>query len=303
MGRKQRARNRQVGRDGRRTVQQGKISPIRTVPPHITRPDYALAGRPGRHDGGLIKTPEEIERMRRAGKEGRALLDALDALVRPGVRTDELDEFVHEETIRRGGYPSPLNYHGYPKSLCTSVNEVICHGIPDSRALEDGDIVNCDVTIFIDGMHGDCSKMFLVGRVDEEGQRLVGVTRECLELGVEAVAPGRPISDIGRAIQAHAEDNGFSVVRDFVGHGVGETFHMAPSVLHYYDANATTVMQPGMTFTIEPMINEGDWRTGEIWDDGWTAVTRDRSRSAQFEHTVLVTDDGVEVLTGPLRYE
>ena len=303
MGRKQRERNRQAALNGRKPVRQGTISPMRTVPANISRPDYALLGQPSHFDGeSLIKTPDEIERMRRAGREGRALLDSLDGMVRPGVRTEELDEFIHAETVRRGGYPSPLNYHGYPKSLCTSVNEVICHGIPDSRALEDGDIVNCDVTIFIDGVHGDCSKMFLVGRVDEAGQRLVHVTRECLELGVAAVKPGRPISDIGRAIQDHAEAAGYGVVRDFVGHGIGATFHMPPSVLHYYDDRANTIMEPGMTFTIEPMINEGDWRTGQMWDDGWTAVTRDLSRSAQFEHTILVTDDGCDVLTGPLTY-
>jgi methionyl aminopeptidase len=273
------------------------------VPPNIGRPDYALLGSPATNTPkSYVKSPDLIERMRRAGKEARAILDGLDDLVRPGVRTDALDEWVHNETVRRGGYPSPLNYHGYPKSLCTSVNEVICHGIPDSRALEDGDIVNCDVTIFLDGVHGDCSKMFAVGRVDDEGRRLIDVTRQCLELGVEAVVPGRPISDIGTAIQRHAEGAGFGVVRDFVGHGVGEVFHeRGLSILHYFDERASTIMEPGMTFTIEPMITEGDFRA-VMWDDDWTAVTRDLSRSAQFEHTLLVTDSGPEILTGPLRY-
>jgi len=304
MGRKSRAKAVKAANLGsRRPVRAGTVSPMRTVPPNIGRPDYALLGEPmTTTPSTYVKSPDVIERMRRAGKEARAILDSLDDLVRVGVRTDELDEWVHNETVRRGGYPSPLNYHGYPKSLCTSVNEVICHGIPDSRALEDGDILNCDVTIFIDGVHGDCSKMFAVGRVDEEGRRLIDVTRECLELGVEAVKPGRPFSDIGRAIQTHAEQHGFSVVRDFVGHGIGEVFHeRGLSVLHYYDARNSMLIEPGMTFTIEPMINEGDYRA-YMWDDQWTAVTRDQSRSAQFEHTLLVTDSGAEILTGPLRY-
>lgn len=304
MGRKSRAKAVKVANLGnRRPVRAGTVSARRTVPPNIARPDYALLGEPMlTTPSSYVKSPDVVERMRRAGKEARAILDGLDDLVRVGVRTDELDEFVHTETVRRGGYPSPLNYHGYPKSLCTSVNEVICHGIPDSRALEDGDIVNCDVTIFIDGVHGDCSKMFAVGRVDDEGRRLIDVTRQCLELGVEAVKPGRPFSDIGRAIQTHAEAARFSVVRDFVGHGIGEVFHeRGLSVLHYFDTRMSMIIEPGMTFTIEPMINEGDYRA-YMWDDDWTAVTRDQSRSAQFEHTLLVTDTGVEVLTGPLRY-
>lgn len=304
MGRKSRTKaTRTANLGGRRPVRPGTVSPMRTVPPNIGRPDYALLGNPTvTTPASYVKSPELIERMRRAGHAARAILDGLDALVRVGVRTDELDEWVHHETIRRGGYPSPLNYHGYPKSLCTSVNEVICHGIPDSRALEDGDILNCDVTIFLDGVHGDCSKMFLVGRVDEAGRRLVDVTRECLELGVEAVVPGRPISDIGTAIQQHAEKHHLGVVRDFVGHGIGEVFHeRGLSILHYYDERASIVMEPGMTFTIEPMITEGDYRA-LMWDDDWTAVTRDQSRSAQFEHTILVTDTGVDILTGPLRY-
>jgi methionyl aminopeptidase len=218
-------------------------------------------------------------------------------LVRPGVTTDEIDARTHELYIERGAYPSPLNYHGYPKSLCTSVNEVICHGIPDSRALEDGDIVNLDVTAFIGGVHGDTNATFFVGDVDPASRELVRVTEECMWHGIEAVQPGRPISDIGRAIEQHAKAHHYGVVRAFIGHGIGEQFHTDIQVLHYYDSRASTVMRPGMTFTIEPMISMGSWQH-RMWDDGWTAVTADGKRTAQFEHTVLVTDDGVEVLTG-----
>ncbi|HEY8544938.1 MAG TPA: type I methionyl aminopeptidase, partial [Acidimicrobiales bacterium] len=195
-------------------------------------------------------------------------------------------------------YPSPLNYGGFPKSLCTSVNEVICHGIPDDRALRDGDIVNLDVTIYLDGVHGDTNATYPVGRIDEASARLIRVTRECLERGIEAVKPGRPINVIGKAIQTHAEEHGYGVVRAFVGHGIAEQFHTDLQIPHYYDQRATTIIEPGMTFTIEPMITMGAWQH-QMWDDGWTAVTVDRRRTAQFEHTLLVTDDGVEILTLP----
>jgi methionyl aminopeptidase len=218
-----------------------------------------------------------------------------DAL-RVGITTDELDAVCHQATLSRGAYPSPLNYHGYPKSVCTSVNEVICHGIPDSRPLGDGDIVNLDVTVYLDGVHGDTNATFAVGSADAASQRLIVVTRECLELGIAAVQPGRPISDIGRAIQRHAESAGFGVVRNYCGHGIGEVFHSRPQIPHYYEPSASTVMEPGMTFTIEPMITLGTWRH-VAWDDGWTAVTADGRRTAQFEHTVLVTDSGADVLT------
>ena len=278
-------------------VKPGRLSPARDVPTHIPRPDYAVHGRPSRKRvSGAPKTPEQIERMRRAGRAAAEVLGIVGAAVRPGVTTDELDAIAHEECLRRGGYPSPLNYQGFPKSLCTSVNEVICHGIPDSTELRDGDIVNCDVTIYLDGMHGDTNATFLVGDVDEDSRRLVTVTRECLDLGIAAVRPGGMVRDIGRAIQDHAEANGFGVVRSFVGHGIGETFHADPQVPHYYDPRATTVLLPGMTFTIEPMITMGAWEH-RMWDDGWTAVTTDGRRTAQFEHTLLVTDSGADVLT------
>ena len=260
----------------------------------IPRPPYAPDAPP------LVPAvpPDQIpDRMRAAGRAAREVLLEVGAAVRPGTTTDELDRICHEAYIARGGYPSTLDYKGYPKSLCTSVNEVICHGIPDDRALQDGDIVNCDVTIYLHGVHGDCSETFLVGDVDEVGKRLVQVTYESLWKGIDAVCPGGRISDIGRAIQGHVEPNGFSVVRSFVGHGVGETFHTAPSVPHFFDPHADTEMEPGMTFTIEPMINEGGWELGRIWPDGWTAPTRDGCRSAQFEHSLLVTATGVEVLT------
>lgn len=266
------------------------------MPPGIPRPPYAP-------DAPVlvpaVPPSERAERMRVAGRAAAEVLAELAAAVRPGVTTDELDRICHEACIARGGYPSPLHYKGFPKSLCTSVNEVICHGIPDDRPLRDGDIVNCDVTIYLGGVHGDCNATFLVGDVDEAGRDLVRVTREAMWRGIEAVRPGVPVNVIGRAIQEHAEAHGFGVVRAFVGHGIGEEFHTAPSVPHYFDPNADTLLEPGMTFTIEPMITEGSWELGRIWADGWTAPTRDRSRCAQFEHTVLVTTGGVEVLTLP----
>jgi methionyl aminopeptidase len=214
------------------------------------------------------------------------------------VTTDELDALCHEECIKRGGYPSPLNYGAFPKSLCTSVNEVICHGIPDDRALIDGDIVNLDVTIYLDGVHGDTNATFPVGTIDDASAELIRVTRECLERGIAVVQPGRPIRAIGRAIQAHAEAHGYGVVRAFVGHGIGEQFHTDLQIPHYDDPRATTIVEPGMTFTIEPMITMGSWQH-QLWSDGWTAVTVDRRRTAQFEHTLLVTDAGAEILTLP----
>ncbi len=274
----------------------GRVSPTRPVPPEIVGPDYAVSGKPEPEIESMVKSPAVIARMRRTGRVAAEVLAAVGAEVRAGVTTDDLDAMAHAEILARGAYPSPLNYNGYPKSLCTSVNEVICHGIPDDRALVDGDIVNLDVTVFLDGVHGDTSATFLVGAVDEASRRLVEVTRACLDRGIAAVRPGRPVSDIGAAIEAHAEANGLGVVRDFVGHGVGEKFHTAPTIHHYAHPSATTIMEPGMTFTIEPMITIGDWRH-VMWDDGWTAVTVDRSRSAQFEHTLVVTDDGAEVLT------
>ncbi len=274
----------------------GRVGPPRPVPPDIARPDYASTGEPAARDEPMVKSPEVVCRVRRAGLVAAEVLALTGAAVAPGVTTDELDAVAHAAYLERGAYPSTLNYHGYPKSICTSVNEVICHGIPDDRPLADGDIVNIDVTAYLDGVHGDCSAMFLVGEVDEESCRLVEVTRECRDRGIAAVAPGRPVSDIGAAIEGHARAHGYGVVRAFIGHGIGETFHTRPSIPHYYTPEAATVMEPGMIFTVEPMITLGSWRE-KMWDNGWTAVTADGRRSAQFEHTLLVTEAGAEVLT------
>ena len=280
-------------------IVKGIVSPMRTVPEHIGRPPYADTGRPPRRTEDAVKSPELLERMRRAGAAAAEILRRAGELVAPGVTTEEIDVFVHELTIEIGGYPSTLNYHGYTKSLCTSVNEVICHGIPDSRALVEGDIVNLDVTIYLDGVHGDTNATFAVGEIDHDSKRLITVAEECMWKGIEAVRPGQPLSDIGRAIEQHARSARVGVVRAFVGHGIGEQFHNDIQVLHYYDERETRRMVPGMTFTIEPMLNAGTWQHKMAFDDGWTAVTADGRRSAQFEHTVAVTDHGVEVLTAP----
>ena len=277
-------------------VVRGSLSPRRSVPADIVGPPWASTGGGSDRTESDLKSHDVIERMRRTGRAAGDTLAEVGAAIVPGITTDELDAICHAACLRRGGYPSPLNYNGYPKSLCTSVNEIICHGIPDSRALQDGDIVNLDVTLYREGVHGDTNATWCVGTVDEESQRLVDVTRGCLERGIAAVRPGRPISDIGRAIQDHAERERFGVVRSFIGHGIGETFHTDLAILHYYDPRATKVMEPGMVFTIEPMITAGDWRH-RMWDDDWTAVTVDGRRSAQFEHTILVTDDGAEIMT------
>jgi methionyl aminopeptidase len=278
-------------------VRPGALSPWRSVPERIPRPDYASSGKPaGPRHKGVIKGPEQIARMRRACRAAREVLDEVGAQIRPGMPTDELDRLAHEGYIKRGGYPSTLNYHGFPKSVCTSVNEVICHGIPDSRLLVEGDIVNLDVTIFLDGMHGDCSATFAVGEISEASRNLMRVTHECMLKGIGTVRPGSLIRDIGKAIEGHAHAHGYGVVRAFVGHGIGELFHMDPQVPHYYDPAATFECRPGMTFTVEPMINQGTWKH-ESWDDNWTAVTADKKRSAQYEHTLLVTERGVEILT------
>ncbi len=282
------------GLEGR--VLPGRVSPMLSVPDYIVPTDYYRTGKPVRFDEPAVKSPEIIERMRVACRIAAEVLEVTGAAVAPGVTTDDLDRVAHQAYVDRGAYPSTLNYHGYPKSICTSVNEVICHGIPDDRPLLDGDIVNIDVTAYIDGVHGDCNATFLVGEVDEESRRLVEVTRECRDLGIAAVGPGLPLSVIGRAIQGHAEKHGYGVVRTFVGHGIGQQFHLSPNVPHYYTESASMMMRPGMTFTIEPMITLGSWRE-RMWDNGWTAVTTDGRRTAQFEHTLVVTDDGAEVLT------
>lgn len=280
-------------------VVQGTVSPMRSVPADIEHPPYAETGEPQPWDEPRIKSPEMIERMREACKLAADVLRLAGEMTNPGVTTEEIDIYVHDLFVEAGAYPSTINYHGYPKACCTSVNEVICHGIPDSRKLLSGDICNIDVTGYIGGVHGDSNATFLVGDVDPESQQLVRVTDECAWHGIEAVKPGRPLSDIGRAIEDHAKQYRYGVVRAFVGHGIGEQFHTDIQVLHYYDSRANTIMRPGMTFTIEPMITLGTVNY-KVWDDNWTAVTADGKRTAQFEHTILVTENGCEVLTaGP----
>lgn len=276
-------------------VRPGAVSPRRAVPPHIPRPDYAASGRPGRVPR-IADPVERLSRMRRAGRAAAEVLAECGAAVRPGVTTDEIDAVAHAAYLARGGYPSTLNYHGFPKSICTSVNEVILHGIPDDRPLRAGDIVSVDVTIYLEGVHGDCCATFAVGEVDDASRRLMLAARRSLELGIAAVRPGRPLSDVGRAIESHATAQGYGVVRAFCGHGIGEEFHVDPQVLHYYDRRADTAMEEGMTFTIEPMLTAGTWRHVE-WPDGWTAATADGGRAAQYEHTIAVTATGAEILT------
>jgi methionyl aminopeptidase len=277
-------------------VSPGRLSPIRDVPSSIQRPHYVGRERPEPFTGPEVKDADTIGRMRVAGRLAAQAMNTVAEHIAPGVTTDELDRIGHEFMCDHGAYPSTLGYRGFPKSLCTSVNEVICHGIPDSTVVQDGDIVNIDVTAFIGGVHGDTDATYLVGDVDDESRLLVERTRESLTRAIKAVRPGRPINVIGRVIESYARRFGYAVVRDFTGHGIGTAFHSGLVVPHYDDPAHDTAMEPGMTFTIEPMLNLGtrDW---DIWEDGWTVVTKDRRRSAQFEHTLLVTDDGAEVLT------
>ena len=281
------------------TLKPGKISPRRAVPAHIDRPEYMYHSGPEVVTAGDIKSPETIEKIRVAGRIAAQALQVVGEAVRPGVTTDELDRIGHEFIISHNAYPSCLGYMGFPKSLCTSINEVICHGIPDDRPLEDGDIVNVDIPAYYDGVHGDTCAMFEVGNVDEESHLLIERTRNAMMRGIKAVRPGREINVIGRVIESYAHRFDYGVVRDFTGHGVGEAFHSGLIVPHYDAAPAhNEVMEEGMVFTIEPMLNLGgiEW---EQWDDDWTVVTKDRGRSAQFEHTIVVTEDGAEILTLP----
>ena len=276
----------------------GVQSPRRSVPAHIARPEYVDRPAPERFVGSEIKDPETIERMRLAGRIAGQALAEVGRAVAPGVTTDELDRIGHEFLLDHGAYPSTLGYRGFPKSLCTSLNEVICHGIPDSTVLVEGDICNVDITAFIGGVHGDTNATFLVGDVSEEARLLVERTHEATMRAIKAVAPGRPINVIGRVIESYAKRFDYGVVRDFTGHGIGSAFHSGLVIPHYDDARYDTIMEPGMTFTIEPMITLGTYDY-EIWDDGWTVVTRDRRLTAQFEHTILVTETGSEILTLP----
>ena len=277
----------------------GTLTPQRAVPRSIARPEYV--GRPGPRPftGDDVVAPETIERIRVASRVAAQALAEVGSHVAPGVTTDELDRIGHEFLCDHGAYPSTLGYRGFPKSLCTSLNEVVCHGIPDSTELVEGDIVNVDITAYVGGVHGDTNATFAVGEVDEESALLVERTREALARGIKAVAPGRQLNVVGRVIERYAARFGYGVVREYTGHGVGRAFHSGLVVPHYDAApDHSTVMEPGMVFTIEPMLTLGtsEWR---MWDDGWTVVTADASRTAQFEHTLLVTDDGAEILTLP----
>ena len=244
-----------------------------------------------------IKTPQEIEKMRVAGRLAAEVLEMIAPHVQPGVTTDELDRICHDHIVNvQQAIPAPLNYHGFPKSICTSINHVVCHGIPGDRELKDGDIVNLDITVIKDGYHGDTSMMFPVGKPSIKAERLSRIAHECLLIGIRMVRPGIRLGDIGHAIQHHAEANGYSIVREYCGHGIGKDFHEEPQVLHYGVPGTGLELTPGMTFTIEPMVNAGK-RQIKLLPDNWTVVTKDRSLSAQWEHTLLVTDDGYEVLT------
>ena len=280
------------------TLVPGTVSPTLPVPAAIKRPEYVGRKGPKPYTGSEVQTAETLEKMRVAGRIAADALVATGAAVKPGITTDELDRIGHEFLLDHGAYPSTLGYKGYPKSMCTSVNEVICHGIPDTTVLQDGDIVNIDITAFIGGVHGDTNATFEVGAVDEESHLLVERTRESLNRAIKAVRPGRQINVIGRVIESYAKRFGYGVVRDFTGHGISTSFHTGLVIPHYDDPYATTVMQPGMTFTIEPMLTLGtiDY---EMWPDRWTAVTKDRKRTAQFEHTLVVTHDGADILTLP----
>jgi methionyl aminopeptidase len=275
----------------------GRISPTRAVPASIPRPEYV--GRPGPRPStrGDVYSPPEIELIRESGRIAAEAIALVGAAVKPGVTTDELDAIGHDFLVANGAYPSTLGYRGYPKSICTSVNEVICHGIPDDTVLDDGDIVNVDITAFKNGFHGDSNRTFIAGSASEPVLQLVERTREALNRGIKAVAPGRQVNVIGRAIESYAKRFGYGVVRDFTGHGVGASFHSGLIIPHYDSAPVyDTEMQVGMVFTIEPMLTLGthEW---DIWADDWTVTTRDKSITAQFEHTLVVTERGADVLT------
>ncbi|MFZ3452758.1 type I methionyl aminopeptidase [Arthrobacter sp. 7Tela_A1] len=280
-------------------LQPGRVSPRRPVPASIPRPEYVDREAPAKFTGSEVKSAETIEKIRIAGRIAAQAIVEVGNRIQPGVTTDELDAVAHEFLLDHKAYPSTLGYRGFPKSVCTSINEVICHGIPDSTVIQDGDIVNVDITAYINGVHGDTNYTFLAGDVDEESRLLVERTAESLRRAIKAVMPGREINVIGRAIESYAKRFGYGVVRDFTGHGVGEAFHTGLIIPHYDAAPAySRLIETGMVFTIEPMLTLGtiEW---DMWEDNWTVLTKDRKRTAQFEHTLLVTDSGAEILTLP----
>lgn len=277
----------------------GAVSSHRSVPSHIVRPEYVGRTAPAPFTGSDVYSPAQIALIRESGRIAAEAIQEVGRAIRPGVTTEELDRIGHEFLLRHDAYPSTLGYRGYPKSICSSVNEVICHGIPDDTVLENGDIVNIDITAYKNGMHGDSNVTFIVGEASEEVTLLVDRTREALARGIKAVAPGRQVNVIGRTIESYAKRFGYGVVRDFTGHGVGAAFHSGLIIPHYDSApEYDTVMEVGMVFTIEPMLTLGtsDW---DMWSDDWTVLTRDRSITAQFEHTLVVTERGAEILTLP----
>ncbi|TDO86215.1 methionine aminopeptidase type I [Enemella evansiae] len=279
-------------------VQQYPVSPVRPVPARIPRPPYVGKDRPEPYTGPNVQSAEVIEKMRVAGKLAAQALAETGRHVAPGVTTDELDAIAHEFICDHGAYPSTVGYRGFPKAICTSINEVICHGIPDQRPLEDGDLVKIDLTAHLDGVHGDNCATFFCGEVSEESRLLSERTHEAMMRGIRAARPGRQVNVIGRVIEAYAKRFGYGVVRDYTGHGVHTAFHSGLVIPHYDAPQFDDVIEVGMTFTIEPMITLGgiDW---EMWDDGWTVLTTDRSRVAQWEHTVVINPDGAEILTLP----
>lgn len=277
----------------------GSVSAQRAVPRTIARPEYVGKVAPAPFDGSDIYGPEDVEKIRASGTLAADAIALVEEHAVPGVTTDELDRLAHEFLIGHGAYPSTLGYRGFPKSLCSSLNEVICHGIPDDTVLEDGDILNIDITAYLDGFHGDTNRTLLIGSVSEEARLLVERTEEALRRGIRAVAPGREVNVIGRTIEAYAKRFGYGVVRDYTGHGVGAAFHSGLIIPHYDSApQYSDVMVPGMVFTIEPMLTLGgtEW---DLWEDDWTVTTRDRSLTAQFEHTLVVTERGADILTLP----
>jgi methionyl aminopeptidase len=275
------------------------VSKALSVPSNIVKPEYVGKKAPTEWTGGHVKTADQIEKIRTAGKLAAQAIELAGSSIKVGISTNELDVIVHDFLISNGAYPSTLGYRGFPKSCCTSVNEIICHGIPDDLEIQDGDIVNIDVTAYLDGFHGDSNQTFKVGNVSEEVSLLVDRTKESLERAIASVMPGRPINVIGRTIESYAKRFGYGVVRDFTGHGIGEAFHSGLVIPHYDAAPLySNTMEVGMVFTIEPMLTLGthEW---DMWQDGWTVATKDKSITAQFEHTLVVTESGAQILTLP----
>lgn len=274
----------------------GRLSPQRLVPKHIQRPEYVGKPSPAPHAGGDKYDAETIAAIRHASKIAARALEVVLSSARPGMTTDELDRIGHEFLIGQDAYPSTLGYRGFPKSLCSSLNEVICHGIPDDTIINEGDILNIDISAFVNGVHGDTNGSIVVGAGSQQAQELVTRTKEAMLRGIRAALPGREVNIIGRAIESYAKRFDYGVVRDFTGHGVGTSFHSGLIIPHYDAPEYNTVIEPGMVFTVEPMLTLGthDW---DLWEDGWTVTTKDKSLTAQFEHTILITEDGPEILT------